>query len=557
MFNVGNNESTSVVANRDGYTHSSTALSFPEKKIAGLSIFKNPDPASIKKLLNDYQIDSERLTSSYEVLNSSDVKFSLYYLQSVPGSWGCRSMSSLNSALQGLSADYWAKALALTDVLDHMDADTRLEWTANVADWTVPLFETEVVVSTIIDLLNKRDKFLAEKVDGIFKKLSKVHVTNDPAGFTQRFIMNGIIGSSSKKEAIDDLRQIIASFMNRPVTKMRHMYTGTIIENAWKHNSGQWLELDGGAIKFKVFKKQTIHFEIHPDLAWRLNEILSVIYPHAIPEEFKSRKSKGKPIKEFDLKQKLIEYQVLSDLVSLEGTRIWDFSGYEARVVGTKENSVSPRYRIDCKDRVKKLDAFLCACGGVRSRSDKQEWNFDYDFLSIRDDIVRNGEAPDFISHQYFPTEDFLSTEVIERLDIQPSDSLLEPSAGQGNIAAKMKGQGKSVTCVEVSALNGLVLQAIGFDNVIVEDFIKFASTAPKFDKIGMNPPFSQGRAQLHVETAMSLLKQSGSKLVAIVPPTLKNKLNVEGFDAVWSENFYNQFTHTNVTVCIVEITKL
>tara|TARA_R110002033_G_scaffold135713_6_gene175461 strand:+ start:18758 stop:20428 length:1671 start_codon:yes stop_codon:yes gene_type:complete len=556
MFELTESNSENFAVN-NFQASSSTEIAFPSMTIAGLSLFKKTDPESIKKLLINYQNDTARIKNVYEVLRSPDANFALHYLQSGPNNYVNSSVSNFDSAIKGLSADYWSKALALTDVLDHMTADTRLECKNNIAGWDVPLFEQDAVVSTIIELLLNRDKYLAEKVDGIFKGLSKVHVTNDPAGFTKRFIMEDILGSCAKKEAIDNLRQVMASFMGRQITPMCHMNTGSIIEQAWKNNSGKWLEMDGGIIKFKVFKKQTIHFEIHPDLAWRLNEILSILYPHAIPEEFKSRKASFKKEKEFDLTQKLLSNDLLSVLVRLEPTRIWDRSGYEPRVTGVKENSVSVRCHLDNNALDAQLDAFMRSCGGMRANTDSQTWEFDYDFISIRDDIVRIGKAPDHITHQYFPTQTKMSNEVIERLDIKPTDELLEPSAGQAGIAGGMKGLGKSVVCVEVSALNCLVLDAIGFDAVINEDFIKYAATAPKFDKIGMNPPFSLGRAKLHVETALTLLKKSGSKLVAIVPPSLKNQLSANGYQVQWSEMFYNQFENTNVTVCIVEITKL
>lgn len=48
-------------------------------------------------------------------------------------------------------------------------------------------------------------------------------------------------------------------------------------------------------------------------------------------------------------------------------------------------------------------------------------------------------------------------------------------------------------TCVEISELHAKVLQAKGFANVINADFIEWAVSAPKFDRVVMNP-FSDGR---------------------------------------------------------------
>ena len=53
--------------------------------------------------------------------------------------------------------------------------------------------------------------------------------------------------------------------------------------------------------------------------------------------------------------------------------------------------------------------------------------------------------------------------------------------------------------CVEISPLHCRVLEA----RLTVEqaDFIKWAEiTNQRFDKVVMNPPFSEGRAKAHVE---------------------------------------------------------
>lgn len=64
--------------------------------------------------------------------------------------------------------------------------------------------------------------------------------------------------------------------------------------------------------------------------------------------------------------------------------------------------------------------------------------------------------------------------------------------------------------CVEISTLHCRVLEAKGL-TVEQADFIKWAqSTNKRFDKVVMNPPFSEGRAKAHVESAASLVNREG-----------------------------------------------
>jgi hypothetical protein len=66
-----------------------------------------------------------------------------------------------------------------------------------------------------------------------------------------------------------------------------------------------------------------------------------------------------------------------------------------------------------------------------------------------------------------------------------------------------------------------------------------------------MNPPYSEGRWQAHLENAAKLVKQGG-RIVAILPASAKGKDLLPGFDVDWSELFNNEFAGTSVSVVIV-----
>jgi hypothetical protein len=89
----------------------------------------------------------------------------------------------LPKAIKALDADFWSRALALTDVYDAMPQARRDEWNQSIREFTTPEFTEDNVRATIEALLAARGQFLAERVDGLFKALSGNHVTNEPQGF--------------------------------------------------------------------------------------------------------------------------------------------------------------------------------------------------------------------------------------------------------------------------------------------------------------------------------------------------------------------------------------
>lgn len=108
-------------------------------------------------------------------------------------------------------------------------------------------------------------------------------------------------------------------------------------------------------------------------------------------------------------------------------------------------------------------------------------------------------------------------------------------------------------TCIEISDLHSKILKEKGF-KVITGDFLKLANeTNKRFDRIVMNPPYSEGRWQAHIEAASKLLNANG-KLVAILPASAKNKELVKGFKHTFSKEYSNEFKNTAISVVIATI---
>jgi len=185
-----------------------------------------------------------------------------------------------------------------------------------------PDFEESTVRATLAELLSSRMNFLAEKVDGIFRALSGTHVTNQPEGFSKRMILTGVTdswGSYGRNQTghINDLRQVVAKFMGRD--EPDYNASNRVVEIARRDSRGDWVSVDGGALRIRCYLNGNAHIEIHPDISWRLNEILAHLYPAAIPSRF--RKKPARKVRDFTLMERPLPFSVLEVLHRMKPVR--------------------------------------------------------------------------------------------------------------------------------------------------------------------------------------------------------------------------------------------
>jgi len=456
------------------------------------------------------------------------------------------------SAVASLNSAYWQEALNLTDVYEYMPNDRRNEWNEQIREMKTPDFEEKTVRATLSELLFSREKFFSERVDGIFRNLSGEHVTNRPEGFGKRMIMARVYdewgGNNYQRTGyIDDLRQVIAKFMGRDPTSYRT--TDKILQIA-RSRAGEWLTLDGGALRVKAFMKGTAHLEIHPDMAWRLNDILVFLHPAAIPAEHRHKpRTKAKS---FALQSNLLPFSVLSELSELEIERTTSFQPNrwdEPRPpITTNTNNRRFKNLMDFDKAVRaEAEKVLMSLGGVKMARNAFTWfELDYDPTTAIQDIQLSGALPEQKTHQFYPTPGALAAQLLDEVDIREGETCLEPSAGMGGLADLMPKDG--TTCVEISPLHCRVLEARGH-TVIEGDFLQWAQeTRQRFDVVVMNPPYSEGRAVAHLNAAAELVKHGG-RLGAILPAGSDKKGLLPGWDCSWSEPMEGMFAGTGVRV--------
>jgi len=114
----------------------------------------------------------------------------------------------------------------------------------------------------------------------------------------------------------------------------------------------------------------------------------------------------------------------------------------------------------------------------------------------------------------FFPTPPALASEVVDKADIEPGMKVLEPSAGNGRIADAIKAAGVTPDVAEVSGNLRAILEKKGYP-LEGRDFMEF-NPGPVYDRIVMNPPFSNRMDVEHVRHAYDLLKPGG-RIVAIM----------------------------------------
>ncbi len=531
----------------------------------------NPDeffaPASsdlVDNLLGRYTLERQKIESLAAILSDNDSQVAIgHFLSGNQRDERYRSFPAIgdlfsrDGAISHLNAAYWQKALLLTDVLDVMPAARREEWNDSIREMGTPEFEEETVRATLKDMLSSRAKFFGERVDGIFRALSGEHVTNRPEGFSKRMILSCVYdqwGFTNYKMVnyVLDLRQVIAKFMGR--SEPSYELTNKSLKTA-RDYPGTWISIDGGEMRIRAYLKGTAHFEIHPDIAWRLNCILASLYPMAIPPEFRAKPKKK--IKDFVLMQNVLPVAVLQDLCSLEidAYRPIQRHKWEDPIEPKTHNPFNRIFRGygSTEDRHvrKESERILSSIGGAKLFSGNWSWwEFEYDPTRVIAEIIASGCVPDDKSHQFYPTNPELAEYCVQLAGIEPHHTCLEPSAGIGGIAEFMPVD--QTICVEISPLKCQVLDSKGF-RVYQADFLKWASVnGGCFDRIVMNPPFSDGRALAHLQAAAALTK-TGSVIVAILPAGMRDKgVLPDDWNCTWSDTRAGEFSGTSVSVVIL-----
>lgn len=130
----------------------------------------------------------------------------------------------------------------------------------------------------------------------------------------------------------------------------------------------------------------------------------------------------------------------------------------------------------------------------------------------------------------FFPTPRPVIDRMIAAADLSAGQSVLEPSAGKGDIAEAIREADPEVKVEVVESAHSLrqILELKGFA-IVGDDFLEF--NGGPYDRILMNPPFESGADIDHVRHAFNLLAPGG-RLVAIMSegPFFRSDRKAEAF---------------------------
>ena len=134
-------------------------------------------------------------------------------------------------------------------------------------------------------------------------------------------------------------------------------------------------------------------------------------------------------------------------------------------------------------------------------------------------------------NEEFYPTPKSLLNKIFDGVDWKQVDTILEPSAGKGDIVEFIQNSEEAhryhhnfeIDCIEKDPNLQAVLKQKGF-RLVHDDFFTF-HTWKQYDLIVMNPPFSCG--DKHLLNALKLQEDGGNVICILNAETVKNPYSV------------------------------
>ena len=150
------------------------------------------------------------------------------------------------------------------------------------------------------------------------------------------------------------------------------------------------------------------------------------------------------------------------------------------------------------------------------------------------------------INKNFYPTPYPLIEKMVNGLDFDKIKTILEPSAGKGDIVDfitnkfnryyYVNNKKYDIDCVEIDDELRATLKGKGY-RVVHNDFLKF-NTLKHYDLIIMNPPFDNG--DLHLLKALDIQRNGGAIICLLNAETLKNPCTNQRKELIQKLTDYN-----------------
>ena len=475
--------------------------------------------------------------------------------------WGMELLElfDLPRGINARQEHYWFRLFDLCSLTNILPQELWEKWKDSFTAWRsvskggervaagIPPFERSTVYSALSLIESHRANFFSMRVDALWKSLSPVHKTNWGSAFHKRCIIDWMYndhGSTTQQERVfHDLINACSTIM----TGAEDPFTSAYAElRHAREKHGEWIEVMGGYLRIKAFLKGTLHVEIHPEIAYRMNIALAYIHPNALHDEATLKPPRRKiGFGSVELLKTQIQPQVRSYLRECvqeqQPSGLWMLKprGY-SHLAGRLSGGIKVM-----------IDEALAQIGGVREADGHL---FDYPPQDVISEIVVSGKVPDKVSHQFYSTPTELAQEFVEWVGVPEGSLCYESSAGTGSIAKQMPLQ---TFCVEVDRLRAMALDKMGFD-VVQADFLRLSpcELQGEADFLLMNPPYANRAWQDHMEHAVQFVRNGGT-VGAILPEGAARKMpTLAGLEVLYSEPLSKRFPDTSISVVFAKWVK-
>ena len=162
---------------------------------------------------------------------------------------------------------------------------------------------------------------------------------------------------------------------------------------------------------------------------------------------------------------------------------------------------------------------------------------------TVRPEDLRSVSGLPAVNLSFYPTPDAVTRLCLRNEDVRGL-SVLEPSAGTGNMVRQLLAAGAKVTATEIDPGRAAQLRAIPGVKVHETNFLRMAPFAI-FDLVLMNPPFSGTHWIQHVVHAYDFLRPGG-RLIAVLPATAETGETRAHVDfRRWAGSIQNRYQQT------------
>lgn len=170
----------------------------------------------------------------------------------------------------------------------------------------------------------------------------------------------------------------------------------------------------------------------------------------------------------------------------------------------------------------KRVNKALEAAGGKWNRG-KRVHLFTSDAAAVLAALTGTGEVMTDSDAQYFPTPADVCDLLFEMADLDHGMTALEPSAGRGAIASRLRPLVDAVDCIELHPKYAADIESGGYARKLwTGDFLAF-EPRPEYDRVIMNPPFTRGQDVDHVRHALRFLAPGGL-LVSVMMSSIEHR---------------------------------